>query len=80
MIAHIREIGDVDAGKLTALLCMDLDPFMALFRLRRAVAREIVPYVLLFTGQETVPAIGTFRDIGDEIPLFHGNASLPDPT
>src|SRR2546430_8812328 len=72
VIAHGRNVGDVDHRHLPALLLQDVDPFVAVLRHWRAIARPGVADIFVHDrecAQVTVRALG---HVDDHVPLLHG--------
>ena len=84
VIAHRRNIGDIDHRHLSAFLLENVDPPVAVLRHRRRIAGKIVVDIFVHDRKRTQVAVGALGDIDDHIPLFHrhprgvGNATKPE--
>src|SRR5215470_9716123 len=71
VIAHGRNVGDVDHRHLPALLLQDVDPFVPVPGHRSRIARPGVADILVHHRKRAQVAIGALRDVDDHVPLLH---------
>src|SRR5258708_536686 len=71
VIAHGRNIGDVDHRDLPAFLLQDVDPLVAVPRHRRRIAGPVIADIFVHGGERAQIAIGALRHVDDHVPFFH---------
>jgi len=71
VIAHGRNVSDVDHRHLPALFLQDVDPFMTMFRHRRRIAGPFVTDIFIHGGKCAQIAIGALSHVDDHVPFFH---------
>ena len=71
VIAHGRNIRDVDHRHLPALLLQDVDPLVAVLWHRLGVARPVVADIFVHGRQRAELAVRALGDVDDHVPFFH---------
>ena len=71
VIAHGRNVGDVDHWHLPALLLQDVDPFVAVLRHRRAVRRPGIADIFIHDRERAQVAIRALGHVDDHVPFLH---------
>ena len=71
VIAHGRNVGDVDHRHLPALLLQNVYPLVAVLRHRRRIAGPFVADIFVHGGERAQIAIGALGDVDDHVPFFH---------
>ena len=66
-----RQIGDIDEGILSPFFTHNIDPSMAVARLRQGITREMIVDMLVLAGEETIITVFALLYIDDEVPFFH---------
>src|SRR5262249_3502543 len=72
VIAHGRNVGDVDHWHLPALLLQDVDPLVAVLRHRRGIAGPGVADVFVHDRERAQVAIRALGHVDDHVPFLHG--------
>jgi 3-oxoacid CoA-transferase subunit B len=70
MVAHGRNVGDVDHRHLPAFLLQDVDPAMAVPRHRRRIARPVIADILVHGRERAELAVRAFRHVDDHVPFL----------
>ena len=73
VIAHGRNVGDVDHRHLPALLLQDVDPLVPVLGHRRGIARPVVADIFIHGRERAQIAIRALRDVDDHVPFLHGD-------
>ena len=76
VIAHGRDVGDIDHRDLPTLLLQDIDPLVAVFRHRCGIARPAIADIFVHDRERAQIAIRALRDVNDHVPFLHG---VPPP-
>src|SRR5262245_20149531 len=71
VIAHGRNVGDIDHRHLPALLLQDVDPLVAVLGHRRRIARPGVADIFVHDRQGAEVAIGALSHVDDHVPFLH---------
>src|SRR5262245_9302084 len=71
VIAHGRNVGDVDHRHLPSLLLQDVDPLMAVLGHRRRIPRPGVADIFIHDRQGAEVAIGALGHVDDHVPFLH---------
>src|SRR5262249_21459529 len=81
VIAHGRNVGDVDYWRLPALLLQDVDPPVAVLRHRRAVRRPGIADIFIHDREGAQVAIRALGHVDDHVPFLHlaFTSSQPSP-
>src|SRR5215467_15042555 len=72
MIAHGRNVGDVDHRHLPALLLQDVDPLVPVLRHRRGIAGPGVADIFIHDRERAQMAIRALGYVDDHVPFLHG--------
>ena len=76
LIAGRRHVVRLDHRAAAAHLALDVDPAVAVKRLRRRIAGEVVADVLVLRGEKAAVAVLALGDVDDQVPLLHLRASI----
>src|SRR5262245_23537528 len=71
VIAHGRNVGDVDHRHLPAFLLQNVDPLVAVLGHRLGIARPVVADILVHGRERAELAVRALGDIDDHVPFFH---------
>src|SRR5215475_6980955 len=71
VVAHGRNVGDVDDRQLPPLLLQNVDPLVAMPRHRRGVARPAVVDIFVHGRERAEVAVGALGDVDDHVPFLH---------
>src|SRR6516165_9350172 len=71
VIAHGRDVGDVDHRHLPALLLQDVDPPVPVLRHRRAITRPSIADVFVHNRERAQIAIRALGHVDDHVPFSH---------
>src|SRR4029450_652558 len=71
VIAHGRNVGDVDHRHLPALLLQDVDPLVAVLGHRLRIARPGIADIFIHDRQGAEVAIRALGDVDDHVPFLH---------
>src|SRR5215469_15480362 len=72
VIAHGRNVGDVDHRHLPALLLQDVDPLVAVLGHRRGITGPRVAHVFVHDRERAQVAIRALGHVDDHVPFLHG--------
>src|SRR5262245_16970686 len=72
VIAHGRNVGDVDHRHLPALLLQDVDPLVAVLRHRRGIAGPSIADIFIHDRERAQIAIRALGHVDDHVPFLHG--------
>src|SRR5262245_7921276 len=78
VIAHGRNVGDVDHRHLPALLLQDVDPLVAVLRHRRGIAGPGIADIFIHDRERAQVAIRALGHVDDHVPFLHGDTLSRD--
>src|SRR5262249_18798487 len=71
VIAHGRNVGDVDHRHLPALLLQDVDPLVAVLRHRRGITGPSIADIFIHDRERAQIAIRALGHVDDHVPFLH---------
>src|SRR5262245_11044011 len=72
VIAHRRNVGDVDHRHLSSLVLQDVDPLVAVLRHRRGITGPGVADIFIHDRERAQIAIRALGHVDDHVPFLHG--------
>src|SRR6185312_6055683 len=78
VVAHLRDIRDLEQRSLSAYVPFDTDRFQARRRMRRGIARKLIACILVLVREHAVPAIDAEGNVDDERPAGHAAFPIAD--
>ena len=76
VIAHGRNVGDVDHRHLPAFLLQDVDPLVAVLGHRRRIAGPVIADIFVHGGERAQIAVGALGHVDDQVPFLHESSTL----